>query len=103
MTGRDVAEGHSAPPAPKGATVCHFDDTRARTLKDLSFSLQEGEVLGLAGLENAGQSDLLRLLLGDLGRPSGRAEIDGHPLPRSPAQAWARASPSSRANAAATA
>jgi ABC-type sugar transport system ATPase subunit len=90
MTGRDVAEGQSAPPAPKGAVVCQFDETATKNLHDLSFSLHEGEILGLAGLENAGQSDLLHLLLGDLGRPTGHAEIDGRPLPRSPAQAWAR-------------
>jgi len=59
-------------------------------LAGLCFDLRAGEVLGVVGLENAGQSDLLHLLLGDGDRATGRAEIAGQPLPRSPSEAWRR-------------
>lgn len=46
-------------------------------LKDVSFSLRDGEMLGVIGPNGAGKSTLLRLL-GGVGRPSdGRAEVRG--------------------------
>jgi ABC-type sugar transport system ATPase subunit len=62
----------------------------AGRLAGLDLELRAGEVLGLAGLENAGQTELLRLVLGDLGPVRGEARLFGGPLPRSPAEAWAR-------------
>jgi ABC-type sugar transport system ATPase subunit len=59
-------------------------------LAGLRFELHEGEILGVVGLENAGQSELLHFLLGDGARATGRADIVGQPLPRSPSEAWRR-------------
>ncbi|WP_246849712.1 sugar ABC transporter ATP-binding protein [Rubellimicrobium arenae] len=91
MTGRDVTEAHPRRAAPaRAGTVCRLEDVSAGRLSGLSFELGTGEILGVAGLENAGQSDLLHLLLGDGGRISGRAEVADAALPRSPSQAWGR-------------
>jgi ribose transport system ATP-binding protein len=90
MTGQDVAEAHpprTAPPGPR--TVCRLRGTAGR-LSGLDLALREGEVLGVVGLEGAGQSELLRLPLGESGPLRGEGAIDGRPLPRSPAEAWAR-------------
>ena len=55
----------------------------------LAFDLRAGEVLGIAGLANSGQREILRALFGDA--PSGRAtmRLSGKAYrPSSPADAW---------------
>ena len=89
MTGRDVSESHPlrlAQPRPK--VVCRLEDVASGRLGSIRFELHAGEVLGVVGLENAGQSDLLHLLFGDGARVTGRAEVVGRSLPRSPSEAW---------------
>ncbi|HVG47413.1 MAG TPA: ATP-binding cassette domain-containing protein, partial [Rubellimicrobium sp.] len=89
MTGRDVAESHPRRhPPPRPTIVCRLEDVASGRLSGLRFDLRAGEVLGVVGLENAGQSDLLHLLLGDSARATGRAEVVGRPLARSPFEAW---------------
>ncbi len=59
-------------------------------LRDIDFTLQQGEILGIAGLQEAGQTDLLRLFLG-LGRvTAGRLQVLDGAGPTDPVQAWAR-------------
>jgi ribose transport system ATP-binding protein len=55
----------------------------------VSFDVRAGEVLGIAGLANAGQRNLLRTLFGDIGAAGGRMTLAGQTYqPRSPADAW---------------
>jgi ABC-type sugar transport system ATPase subunit len=90
MTGREVAEGGARLPVHLLGTgpLCRLENVFAGPLSGLSLELREGEVLGLAGLEKAGQSEVLRLLLGDLRPVRGRVEVLGGPMPRSVQQAW---------------
>jgi ribose transport system ATP-binding protein len=61
---------------------------RGGPVRDASFSVCEGEIVGIAGLLGSGRSTLLRLLFGDIPRESGAVELDGRPLePRSPQDA----------------
>lgn len=46
-------------------------------LKDASFSLRPGEVLGIAALQGMGQVELFRALFGDLPLDAGTLEVDG--------------------------
>ncbi len=59
---------------------------------DVSLSVRAGEILGLAGLQGSGGSDLLMGLFGAYGRRvSGAIQIDGRPYrPTSPRRAVAR-------------
>jgi ribose transport system ATP-binding protein len=60
------------------------------TLKDISFDLFQGEILGLAGLMGAGRSELARAIFGADPITSGEVLMDGKPLGiRSPADAIA--------------
>jgi ABC-type sugar transport system ATPase subunit len=97
MTGRAppaaAAAARRAAAAPVPATsapVCAVEGVRAGRLRGLSFTLAPGEILGIAGLENAGQSELLRLFLGEGRIAAGRIEVLGGPRPADPAEAWAR-------------
>jgi len=56
---------------------------RARSVVEgVGFTLRKGEILGLAGLEGSGKSEVLHALFGALeGRVSGKASLLGEPLP----------------------
>jgi ABC-type sugar transport system ATPase subunit len=49
-------------------------------LKEISFELHEGEVLGLAGLRGAGRTELLQCLFGVAPPDSGKVSVRGKPL-----------------------
>ncbi|TKW68031.1 MAG: sugar ABC transporter ATP-binding protein [Paracoccus denitrificans] len=91
MTGREVADVY---PPRRGAIgpvpVLRLQGVATDDLTGLDFDLHPGEVLGVTGLAEAGQSRLLRMLVGQTRLHAGRAEFEGRPLPRSPAQAWSR-------------
>src|SRR4029077_14963307 len=92
MVGRDVVfercpPGRPADPAPPPARSVH-GLVRGRTIRDVSFELRRGEILGLGGLVGAGRSEVARVLAG-IDRPEGGTLLlDGRPYrPRSPADA----------------
>ena len=51
-------------------------------LRDISFTLRRGEVLGLSGLMGAGRSELARILFGLDPRTAGEVRLNGEQLPR---------------------
>jgi inositol transport system ATP-binding protein len=62
--------------------------TRAGVLRDISFDLRRGEILGLAGLMGAGRTEVLEAIFGITKIDAGTIEIDGKPRKiRSPADA----------------
>lgn len=63
---------------------------RGGAIRDASFSLRAGEILGVAGLLGSGRSTLLRLLFGATACEDGEVRLDGEPLSlRAPAEAIA--------------
>lgn len=52
---------------------------RTGVLRDISFHLKPGEILGVAGLAGAGRTELARALMGLDKISAGRIEIDGRP------------------------
>jgi ribose transport system ATP-binding protein len=51
-----------------------------RRVRNCSFDLHEGEVLGIAGLVGAGRTEFARLIYGADQRLSGTVELDGKPV-----------------------
>ena len=90
MTGRTeraavapVTQRHQITP-----TILQVDRLHGPGISDASFSLHEGEILGVAGLVGAGRSELLRLLYGAATPTFGTLTWQGQPLRlRSPAAA----------------
>lgn len=78
----------SEPEATQGDTVLDVRDLSGAQVSDVSFSVREGEIVGVAGLLGSGRSELLRVLFGAQSRSHGTVELDGAPIdPRSPADA----------------
>jgi PrtD family type I secretion system ABC transporter len=70
-------------PAPVGQLSCEhvsFAIQNRVLLRDIHFSLQPGEFLGLIGPSGAGKSTLCRLLLGLWPAASGKVRLDGNDL-----------------------
>ena len=56
-----------------------------RRVRDVSFSIRRGEILGLAGLVGAGRSEVARIVFGAAPREAGEVRLDGRRLdPGSP-------------------
>ena len=88
MIGRRVEEAYPPVRAPATAEPVFSAQDLALRCGRVSFSVNAGEVLGIAGIANAGQRDLLRTISGDL-RGAGGMLLGKHPYrPRSPADAW---------------
>ncbi|MGK0228121.1 MAG: ribose transport system ATP-binding protein [Gammaproteobacteria bacterium] len=91
MTGRDVKDAYPSRITPvTGSPLLIVDNVKTRTLSDIQFSLKKGEILGVAGLAEAGQSELLNLFMGLEKVESGSAQLDGKTFPKDPSQAWLR-------------
>ncbi len=56
----------------------HYDSFKA--VKNISFSLEEGEILGLLGLNGAGKTTTIQMLLGVLSPTNGEINYFGKPL-----------------------
>ena len=70
MVGREVLLRVDKKPAKPGAVVMQVENISANTdrgvpaLKGVSFELRQGEILGIAGVEGNGQSELMEVLAG---------------------------------------
>jgi len=72
MVGRDVHEGLDRERRPRGLPLLRVKHlTRGNVVRDVSFDLHAGEVMGLAGLVGSGRTELLRLIYGADRKDSG--------------------------------
>ena len=90
MIGRKVEEAYPRATAqPRETTVFAASGLATEGLNPVSFSLREGEVLGIAGLSGSGQSELIRAIFSDARLTAGTMTLSGSPYtPSSPAAAW---------------
>jgi ABC-2 type transport system ATP-binding protein len=56
-------------------------------LQDINLTLPEGEIMGLVGVNGAGKTSILRILMGLMRPDSGTVEVLGHALPQQQVQA----------------
>jgi ribose transport system ATP-binding protein len=92
MVGRALLEDERPPASDQGQeTVLEVRGlNRGRTIKDVSFSVRKGEILGFAGLMGAGRTEVARAVFGADKRDSGEIRVKGRGVEvRSPADAVA--------------
>ena len=81
MVGREVLLRVNKTPANPGPVVLHVEGVRALSdrgldvLRGVSFDLHAGEILGIAGVEGNGQSELIEVLTGMRKLTSGKVTI----------------------------
>jgi ABC-type sugar transport system ATPase subunit len=88
MIGRSLSK--SLPPAlsEPGAPVLEIRGLSGGRVRDISFAVRAGEILGFAGLVGAGRSEILRMLYAADPILSGEMQLDGRQYhPRSPSDA----------------
>jgi ribose transport system ATP-binding protein len=76
MVGRELANEYPRNKAKKSDEILKVQDLSSDKIKDISFSLQKGEVLGIAGLVGAGRSELVRAIFGADKITSGKIFLD---------------------------
>jgi ribose transport system ATP-binding protein len=82
MTGRSVEHAFPARRSePLGKELLRVEDLSAPgAFHGVSFSVHEGEIVGLAGLVGAGRSEILETVYGARSPSRGRVLLDGRPL-----------------------
>jgi ribose transport system ATP-binding protein len=82
MVGRDVHEGLERAVRPRGRRALAVRGlARGSAVRDVSFDLHAGEVLGLAGLVGSGRTELLRLIAGADRRDAGQILLGASDVP----------------------
>jgi ribose transport system ATP-binding protein len=81
MVGREVSNLYPKPEAEIGDVLLKVSGiSRGHKLKDCSFEVRSGEILGFAGLVGAGRTELARAVFGADRVDSGRVELEGKEL-----------------------
>lgn len=90
MVGRKLSEQYPRISCQRGETLLEVRNLTNSYVKDISFSLSSGEIVGLAGLMGSGRTELARTIYGVLGLDSGEILIQGKLVHiKSPGQAIA--------------
>jgi simple sugar transport system ATP-binding protein len=86
MVGRDVLLRVDKAPATPGDTLLEVEDLHAlddrglEAVRGVSFTVRAGEIVGIAGVDGNGQTQLIEALTGLRGVTGGRVEIAGRDL-----------------------
>jgi ABC-type sugar transport system ATPase subunit len=77
MVGRPLNALYHREPSPPGEVLLRLKNVRRGLLRDISFELRGGEIVGLAGLMGAGRTELCRVIFGLDPPESGTVEMAG--------------------------
>ncbi|VWL85032.1 sugar ABC transporter ATP-binding protein [Oceanivirga miroungae] len=76
MVGRKIEDYFPYEKVEKGKTVLEVYNLTNKYIKNVSFELKKGEVLGISGLVGAGRTELCKTIFGSLKRDTGQIKID---------------------------
>ena len=81
MVGREIKEKFPRVTCQRGKRVFEVKHLNAgRMVRDISFELHEGEIVGFAGLMGAGRTETTRAIFGADPKESGEIMLDGKPV-----------------------
>lgn len=80
MVGRDPSTFYKRERTPRGAVALEVRNVTGNGVRDISFKLHRGEVLGIAGMVGSGRSELMELLFGAAPLVYGDILVDGQPV-----------------------
>ncbi|MGH3471494.1 MAG: ABC transporter ATP-binding protein [Nocardioidaceae bacterium] len=88
MVGREVSLVVDKPPAEPGGVVLSVQDLTVidargvTVVDDVSFDVRAGEILGIAGVQGNGQTELIKSMLGLVEPAAGVVRLDGRDITR---------------------
>ena len=77
MVGRELAGEFPKHKAKTGEEILRLENVNCGKLQDINLELNEGEILGIAGLVGAGRSELARVIFGADKIESGKISLNG--------------------------
>ena len=80
MIGRELGNEYPERPHCAGETILEVRNLNTRKLKDISFELKKGEILGLVGLVGAGRTEIVRAIYGADRAQELKIAINGTPV-----------------------
>jgi len=80
MIGREIENEFPERPRCAGETILEVENISTRKLKDISFELKKGEILGLVGLVGAGRTEIVRAIYGADKAKDLKISINGEPI-----------------------
>jgi ribose transport system ATP-binding protein len=80
IVGRPLEAFYAPPPEPRDDVILEVEDLAGAGVAGVSFTVHEGEIVGVTGLTGSGHEDLVYLLFGARPRTSGAVVVDGEPL-----------------------
>lgn len=90
MVGRDIEQLYTKRNEPREAPALEVRNLTTSHIRDVSFSVRWGEILGLGGLVGSGRTEVLRAVFGLDAILSGEILVNGEPVSiRSPSDAIA--------------
>lgn len=91
MTGREVKDAYPArDKAIEDDVVVSLNNVSSNRLSGLNVDIRRGEILGVSGLAEAGQTELLNIFMGLEKPTSGSVEFNTDKVPDNPNDAWAK-------------
>ena len=92
MTGRALQQVYPPRDIPcEERILLDVRSLKTAAVRDITFQLKAGEIIGVAGLAGSGRTELLRGLMGADSLRGGQIRLDGEPLGRlSPTAAWSK-------------
>ncbi|MDE9482212.1 ribose ABC transporter ATP-binding protein RbsA [Xenorhabdus bovienii] len=80
MVGRKLEDQYPRLDLPRGEKRLEIENLSGSGIRNVSFSLFGGEILGISGLMGAGRTELMKVIYGALPKTEGRILLDGKPL-----------------------
>ena len=80
MVGRSIEQEYPERPHCVGDTIMEVRSINTKKLKDVSFELKRGEILGFVGLVGAGRTEIVRAICGADKVKGHQILIDGKPV-----------------------
>ncbi len=83
MVGRDPSTFYQRERVARGEVVLEARNVTGNKVRNISFALHRGEILGIAGMAGSGRSELMEVLFGSAALEHGEIVINGRPVSHS--------------------
>lgn len=80
MVGREIKDMYPKEEVPIGDIAFEVKSLNTKNLKDVSFNVHKGEILGVFGLMGAGRTEMCKAIFGAVRKDSGEFIKDGKPI-----------------------